>query len=166
MSVRRRLGAVFVFASMTAGIVSLTSGEAFAQSAGACSCLVAVPTSGGAIGQLTRIQGDVQMSQAGGYEGLKADAPVYPGARIMTGLQSSASLSVGANCALDIPANVTVKIDPAEGGMCVSIDTAEARIVPASSGPDLVPILLAGGAVGGAAALILSLHDDDNAVSR
>jgi hypothetical protein len=50
--------------------------------------------------------------------------------------------------------------------MCVSLKTPEAKIIPASSGPDLMPILLGGGAVGGAAAVILSLHDDDKSVSR
>lgn len=167
MKIRRQLNAVFVCVSVVASTVPSIGHGAFAQSAGACSCLAAMQARGSAVGRLTQIRGDVRMSQAGGYAGLKSEAPVYAGARIMTGARSSASLSVGANCTLEIPANVAVKVDPTEGGMCVSMDVPpQAKIVPVHSGPGLAPILLGGGAVGGAAALILSLHDDDNAVSR
>ena len=55
---------------------------------------------------------------------------------------------------------------PRRHGDSVSLDTPQAEIVPAGSGPGLLPVLLGGGAVGGAAALILSLHDDDNSVSK
>ena len=97
---------------------------------------------------------------------MRAGAVIPAGARIMTGSQSSASLSVGADCALDMPANATVRIDPTQGGMCVSLEAPQAALTPASTGPDLTPVLLGGGAVGGAAALILGLQDDDNSVSR
>jgi hypothetical protein len=164
MTSRHRFGAVFVFVVLaTEGILSATPG-AFAQEL--CSCLATVPASAGAIGRLTQVHGDVQMSQAGGYAGVGTEAPVYSGARIMTGAQASASLAVGTDCAFDIPANATVKVDPAEGGMCVSFDTPPATIVPANSEPGMLPVLLGGAAVGGAAALILGLQDDDDAVSK
>lgn len=67
-------------------------------------------------------------------------------------------------CTADVPANVTVKVDPAEGGMCVSLDTPEASI--ARSGLGLGPILLGGIAIGAAAVLIIGLHDDDHPVSH
>lgn len=143
----------------------LATAGAFAQ-AQACSCLAAVPASGGAIGQLTQVQGDVQMSQASGYAGVGAEAPVYPGARIMTGPRASASLVVGADCALMIPANMTVKVDPVDGGMCVSLEAPQAAVAPAGSDPGVLPVLLGVGAAGGAAALIIGLQDDDDAVSR
>ncbi|MGX7872030.1 hypothetical protein ACVDG5_003235 [Mesorhizobium sp. ORM6] len=139
---------------------------AFAEATQTCSCLAAVAASGGAVGQLTQVRGDVQMSQTGGYAGVGAQAPVYPGARIMTGPQASASLAVGANCALDIPANVTVKVDPVEGGMCISLDAPQAAATPAGSSSGVLPVLLGVGAAGGAAALIIGLQDDDDAVSR
>jgi hypothetical protein len=122
---------------------------------------------GSIIGQLTKVQGNVQMSQAAGYTGVASGAVIPAGARIMTGSQSSASLSIGANCALDMPANATVRIDPTQGGMCVSLEAPQAALEPpVSTGPALTPVLLGGGAVGGAAALILGLQDDDNSVSR
>jgi hypothetical protein len=166
MKISHRVGAVFVCVSVIGGAASWSSGGAFAQTAGACSCLAPPSAADGAIGRLTQIEGNVQISQAGGYAAVKAEAPVYPGARIMTGPRSSALLGVGDNCALDIPANATVKIDPAEGGMCISFDTPETKVVPASSGAGLGPIVLGGGAIGGAAALILGLHDDDSSVSK
>lgn len=159
-----RFGAAFAFVAFVAGGVLLAAPEAVAQQT--CSCLASVPASADAIGRLTQVRGDVQMSQAGGYAGVDAEAPVYAGARIMTGAQASASLAIGANCALDIPANATVKVDPIEGGMCVSLETPTATIVPASSEPGMLPVLLGGAAVGGAAALIIGLQDDDDAVSR
>lgn len=166
MKVCHRFGVGFAFVAVIAGASFSGSGGAFAQAAQSCSCLAAMPVAGSAVGVITQVSGDVRMSQAGGYAPVKGEAPVYSGARIMTGAQASAALSVGANCALDVPANATVKVDPVEGGMCVSLNTPEATVVPTSSGPGLVPVLLGGGAVGGAAALILSLHDDDNSVSR
>ncbi|AGB47357.1 hypothetical protein Mesau_05045 [Mesorhizobium australicum WSM2073] len=138
---------------------------AFAQAA-QCSCLAAIPVSGSVVGQLTNVQGDVRMSQAGGYTGVNGEAPVYSGARIMTGAQASASLVVGTNCAFNVPANVTVQIDPVEGGMCVSFDAPQAAVVPAGSEPGVLPVLLGAGAIGGGAALLLGLQDDDDAVSR
>ncbi|MER9596993.1 hypothetical protein [Mesorhizobium sp. M0244] len=66
----------------------------------------------------------------------------------MTGSQSSASLRFGANCSFDIPA--AIKVDPGEGGMCVALDTS-------GMGLGLAPILLGGGA-----ALVIGLHDDDS----
>ncbi|MBZ9681443.1 MULTISPECIES: hypothetical protein [unclassified Mesorhizobium] len=106
------------------------------------------------------------MSQAGGYAGVNGEAPVYSGARIMTGAQASASLVVGTNCGFDVPANVTVQIDAVEGGMCVSFDAPQAAVVPAGSEPGVLPVLLGAGAIGGGAALLLGLQDDDDAVSR
>lgn len=166
MTGRHRVGAVFTFVTLAAGGALFATSGAFAQAGGTCSCLATVPASGAAIGRLTQVHGDVQMSQAGGYAGVGAEAPVYPGARIMTGAQASASLAVGTNCAFDIPPNVTVKVDPVEGGMCVSLDALAATVVPANSEPGMLPVLLGGAAVGGAAALIIGLQDDDDAVSR
>lgn len=153
-------------AGAAAGLAAMVASSAVAQNASACSCLVPAAETGSIIGQLTRVQGNVQMSQAAGYADVRAGAVIPAGARIMTGSQSSASLSVGADCALDMPANATVRIDPTQGGMCVSLEAPQAALTPASTGPDLTPVLLGGGAVGGAAALILGLQDDDNSVSR
>lgn len=164
MTGRHQFGAAFACVALAAGGVLFVGSGAFAQSAGNCSCLAAMPAPGAAVGRLTQVYGDVQMSQADGYAGVGSEAPVYSGARIMTGPQASASLAVGTNCAFDIPANVTVKIDPVEGGMCVSLDTPAATVVPADSEPGMLPVLL--GAVGGAAALVVGLQDDDDAVSR
>lgn len=161
----RRVAAVFAFVTLATGSVLFAGSAAFAQ-ATQCSCLAATPVSGSVVGQLTHVQGDVQMSQAGGYAGVETEAPVYSGARIMTGARASASLVVGTNCAFDVPANVTVKVDPVEGGMCVSFEAPQAAVEPASSEPGVLPVLLGAGAIGGGAALILGLQDDDDAVSR
>ncbi|MER8749853.1 hypothetical protein NKH57_11325 [Mesorhizobium sp. M1050] len=164
MGIRRRFGAVFVFVVFAAEGILFATPDAFAQET--CSCLATVPASAGAVGRLTQVHGNVQMSQAGGYAGVGPEAPVYSGARIMTGAEASALLAVGANCAFDIPGNTTIKVDPVEGGMCVSLDTPVATVVPASSKPVMLPALLGAAAVGGAAALITGLQDDDDAVSR
>lgn len=161
MASRHRFGAVFAF---VAGGVLFATPQAVAQQT--CSCLATVPASAGAVGRLTQVQGDVQMSQASGYAGVVTEAPIYSGARIITGVQASASLAVGTNCAFDIPANATVRVDPVEGGMCVSLDAPAATVVPANPEPGMLPVLLGGAAVGGAAALIIGLQDDDDAVSR
>ncbi|MER9652407.1 hypothetical protein NKJ26_02680 [Mesorhizobium sp. M0152] len=166
MRVRYGVESVFAFATLTAGGALFSASGAFAQTAQTCSCLAAMPISAGPVGQLTQVRGDVQVSQAGGYAGVGAEAPVYLGARIMTGAQASASLTVGANCALDIPANMTVKIDPVEDGMCVSVDAPQAAMVPAGSESSVLPVLLGAGAVGGGAAVLLGLQHDDDAVSR
>ncbi|RWC50969.1 MAG: hypothetical protein EOS55_03435 [Mesorhizobium sp.] len=106
------------------------------------------------------------MSQADGYAGVGAEAPVYSGVRIITGTQASASLAVGTNCTFDIPANATIKVDPVEGGMCVTLYTPAATVVPTTTEPGMLPVLLGGAAVGGAAALAIGMQDDDDAVSR
>ncbi|MBZ9940489.1 hypothetical protein LB533_05150 [Mesorhizobium sp. BR1-1-13] len=165
MTERHRVGVVLAFVTLAGGGALFAAFDAVAQSAQTCSCLAAAPVSG-IVGQFTQVQGDVQMSQAGGYAGVGAGAPIYPLARIMTGPQASASLAVGANCALDVPANATVSIDPVQGGMCVSLDAQQAATGPANSGPGILPVLLGAGAVGGAAALAIGLQDDDDAVSR
>jgi hypothetical protein len=66
---------------------------------------------------------------------------------------------------LGIPPNAIVKIDAVQGGTCVSLDRPQATVVPMASKPSITPILLGGVAVGGAAALIISLHDH-NSVSN
>ncbi|MBZ9869784.1 hypothetical protein LB542_02755 [Mesorhizobium sp. BR1-1-9] len=165
MTERHRVGVVLAFVTLAGGGALFAAFDAVAQSAQTCSCLAAAPVSG-IVGQFTQVQGDVQMSQAGGYAGVGAGAPIYPLARIMTGPQASASLAVGANCALDVPANATVSIDPVQGGMCVSLDAQQTATGPANSGPGILPVLLGAGAVGGAAALAIGLQDDDDAVSR
>jgi hypothetical protein len=109
MKVCRRLGAVLVWVSVIAGGNSLAAGGSFAQALEAsCSCLVPMPEAGRSVGRLTPMKGDVQMSQARGYVGVKAEEAVYSRARIITGSKSSALLSVGVDCVLDIPANATV----------------------------------------------------------
>ncbi len=167
MIVGGQRNAVFACALVISAAAYLATGPVLAEPVKtSCSCLVTMPEAGGPIGHLKPLKGDVQISQASGYVVVKADEAVYSGARIMTGLKSSAFLSAGMGCSLDIPARTTVRVDPTEGGMCVSLDTPQAEIVPAGSGPGLLPVLLGGGAVGGAAALILSLHDDNNSVSK
>ncbi|TIX02401.1 MAG: hypothetical protein E5V59_01350 [Mesorhizobium sp.] len=164
MTNRHRFGAAFSFVALAAESVLFATPEAVAQQT--CSCLATVPSIAGAVGRLTQVQGDVQMSQADGYAGVGAEAPVYSGARIITGTQASASLAVGTNCTFDIPANATIKVDPVEGGMCVTLYTPAAAVVPATTEPGMLPVLLGGAAVGGAAALAIGMQDDDDAVSR
>lgn len=159
MKVRHRHGSVLAVA-LAFGVASpLLSGSAFAQASQTCSCLAPAAAPGEIVGRLTQINGDVRMTQVGGYTGVKTEEAVYPGARIITGAQSSAFLSVGSSCVLGIPPNAVVKIDTVQGGMCVSLERPQATIAPTASKPSITPILLGGGAVGGAAALIVGLHD-------
>lgn len=165
MTGRCRVGVALAFVTCVAGGALFATSGAFAQ-AQVCSCLAAMPISGDAIGRLTQVQGDVLMTQASGYAAVGAEAPVYPGARIMTGPQASAWLAVGADCALAIPANMTVKVDPVDGSVCVSLEAPQAAVAPAGSGPGVLPVLLGAGAAGGAAALFIGLQNDDDPVSR
>lgn len=161
MRTRNRLVAYAVM-----GIATVGANDVFAQSATVCSCLVPAADAGTVIGEVTRVDGNVRISQAAGYMRVKSGAAVPARARIMTGPQSSASLSVGPSCTIGMPANATVQIEPTRDGTCVSLSATEATLTPEGAGPGLTPILLGGGAVGGAAALILGLQDDDNSVSR
>lgn len=76
MGIRRRLGAVFVFVVFAAEGILFATPDAFAQET--CSRLATVPASAGAIGRLTQVRGNVQMSQAGGYAGVGPEAASAP----------------------------------------------------------------------------------------
>ena len=62
----------------------MVASSAVAQNASACSCLVPAAETGSIIGQLTRVQGNVQMSQAAGYADVKAGAvALQPGWQVL-----------------------------------------------------------------------------------
>jgi hypothetical protein len=106
-----------------AGLISLSAAGASGQDCPACLCPAPVSEAGGVASRFIQVSGNVKISQPGKYAGGKPRASVHGGARIMTGAQSSASLRVGSDCAIDLPANAMVKVDLVQAGTCVSLNS-------------------------------------------
>jgi hypothetical protein len=147
----------------------LGSGASLAQDAQQCTCLL--PAAGDAaapVGELRAVNGDVVTSQPAGYFPAVQGMPVALGSRIVVGANSSASLFLGENCPLEVSAGWTVRIDPSQAGICVSVDQPVAaqpvvEETPAPGSPNgLLGAALAAAAGAAGVALVVGSGDEDS----
>tara|TARA_R110000751_G_scaffold172928_3_gene279353 strand:- start:68562 stop:69314 length:753 start_codon:yes stop_codon:yes gene_type:complete len=110
--------------------------NAFAQSQSLddCSCLVPASVSGQPVGSIVAIDGRVQVSGATGFSDSKVGTMLNGGSRIIVGPRSSASLSLGDKCPLQVSANQDVVLDPVDAKICVRVldqtTTADVELAP------------------------------------
>jgi len=97
--------------------------NAFAQSQSLddCSCLVPAGSAGQPIGSIVAVDGHVQISGATGFSDSKVGTMLSGGNRIIVGPRSSASLSLGDKCPLQVSANQDVSLDPVNAKICVRV---------------------------------------------
>ncbi len=152
------------------GINAPTS--AYAQGAGDCACVVPAALNGQPIGSITGVSGQVQVSQAAGFGAGGAGTPLQLGTQIIVGPLSSALISVGASCSLQIQQNTDVVIDALNSDICVRVkdfagETAgasntvtEVEVFGIGIGTGAIAVGVAGvGAVGGVVTLAVSKSD-------
>ncbi|MDF2369191.1 MAG: hypothetical protein P1V21_00185 [Rhizobiaceae bacterium] len=110
--------------------------NAFAQSQSLadCSCLVPAGAAGQPIGSIVAVNGRVQVSGATGFSDSKVGTMLSGGSRVIVGPRSSASLSLGDKCPLQVSANQDVALDPVNAKICVRVldqtTTADVELAP------------------------------------
>ena len=110
--------------------------NAFAQSQSLddCSCLVPAGAAGQPIGSIVAVDGHVQISGATGFSDSKVGTMLSGGSRVIVGPRSSASLSLGDKCPLQVSANQDVALDPVNAKICVRVldrtTTADFELAP------------------------------------
>ena len=96
----------------------------YAQSTEDCLCLVPDRRDGQPIGTVLEAIGQVQVSQAAGFDPAAAGTSLNRGDRIIVGPQSNALISILPDCRRVIPANTDVVLDPVEPNICVRLSDA------------------------------------------
>lgn len=132
--------------------------DAIAQAAGDCACVVPIDPDGQPVGLMTGASGQVQISQAAGFAAGSAGTALLPGTQIIVGPQSSASISVGASCSLQIQQNSNVVLEALNGEICVRVRDLAGETAGTSNNNVAVGVLGLG-AVGGVIALAVSSSD-------
>lgn len=123
-----------------------TPSVSFAQSTENCLCIVPDRGGGQPIGSVLEAIGQVQVSQAAGFNPASAGTSLNRGDRIIVGPQSNALISVLPDCRRAIPANTDVILDPIEPNICVRFsDSAVGATVAQKVGRAVVGGLLAAG---------------------
>lgn len=99
-----------------------------------CSCLVPAGAVGQPIGSIVAVDGRVQVSGVTGFADSKAGTMLSGGNRVIVGPRSSASLSLGDKCPLQVSANQDVALDPVNAKICVRVldqtTTADVELAP------------------------------------
>ena len=112
---------------VAAGVIvacSAIPSVSYAQSTEDCLCLVPDRRDGQPIGTVLEAIGQVQVSQAAGFDPASAGTSLNRGDRIIVGPQSNALISVLPDCRRVIPANTDVVLDPVEPNICVRLSDA------------------------------------------
>jgi len=143
------------------GIAMMASGMtvptvAFAQAD--CACIVPAGPDGLPTGSITGASGQVQVSQTTGFAPGGAGSPLQVGSQVIVGPQSSASISVGGSCNLQIQQNSDVVLEALDGDICVRVSDSSGQT---AGGPNnnAVGVVLGLGAIGGIVALAVSDSD-------
>lgn len=156
---RSSVGVQAVFAAIVFLPAALFAvGSAHAQTAD-CSCLVPQTSIvGGPIGQLMDVSGsNVTLSGSSGPSRAIVGAPLRVGDTLTVGPASSAAVVIG-DCSLRLDAQTEMTVASVNSDICVAVDDTGASTFGQAG-----PLILGGVAVGGAAAIILSLGSDSPA---
>ncbi|MEM6460955.1 MAG: hypothetical protein AAF724_03475 [Pseudomonadota bacterium] len=99
---------------------SLPKSVSYAQTTeGDCLCLVDASNQEQSIGALLEALGDIRVSQTAGFTPGTTGTPLRRGDQIIVGPQSSALVSVGPTCRLQLPENTDIVLEPLEDRICV-----------------------------------------------
>ena len=104
-----------------------------AQSTDECLCLVPDRGDGQSIGSILEAIGQVQVSQAAGFNAAAAGTGLSRGDRIIVGPNSSTRISVLPDCRRTIPANSDVILDPVDPNICVRLTDSSGGITAAQT---------------------------------
>jgi len=104
-------------------LLALAAGasHAAAQEAPICACSVPMTVGAAPLGSLTEVNGNVMVTQAAGYVAAEEGTGLWPGSRVVLGADASATLRVGKDCALDLPANSTATLLATGQQLCVQV---------------------------------------------
>ena len=155
------LGAIAVI-SMNVVLVGTVTASEFSNK---CSCVTSPTFSSNAIGKINSVNGDVLYTAAKGYQKGESGSTFVSNAQISVGEDSSARISVGATCKLNIPSNSIVTFQQSldsTGSICVKVsslfDTSTGLVQSGSSTQTgaTVPWVIVGGAVAFGAVIIVT----------
>lgn len=149
---------VLAVSATVAAIGIVAPAGALAQTAGDCACVVPAGPDGQPIGSITGAAGQVQVSQAAGFGSGGAGTPLQLGTQIIVGPQSSASISVGTSCNLQIQQNSDVVLEALNGDICVRVSDTAGQTAGTPNN-NAVGVVLGLGAIGGIVALAVSDSD-------
>jgi len=110
---------------------ALDSSPAKTDPSRGCACVG--PLSGEVAGSVSALSGDVSTLGAGGFSPAVVDAPLRVGTRVVTGPNSSATLSLTGGCKLRIQANSDADISTVNRKYCVRV--SRAATAPAEGSP-------------------------------
>ena len=145
MKLMKMLSGLMMAAGMVLAGFAIPS-TSLAQSTESCLCLVPDRGDGQPIGTVLEAIGQVQVSQASGFNPAAAGTGLNRGDRIIVGPQSNALISVLPDCRRVIPANTDVVLDPIEPNICVRLsDTSSGATAVQKVGRAVVGGLLTAG---------------------
>ena len=130
-----------------------------------CACTTTVPDTEDTVGKITYSKGEVLYSGKFGFSNAKSGSKLYTGSQVSTGFASSASVTAGEDCELDVPENSELSIMPVDGvenDICLEITSEYRQFLPILAISQLVPVSI----VAGDAGIILAVSGGDNAASR
>ena len=153
-----------------------------------CACITSKADSSSIVGEIVDSRGEVLYSGKTGFAQAKPGSKLVSGSQISTGPGASASLSVGKDCALDLPENseasvLTLKKEDAENAkkidlavedfdvnaedvvknnICLEITSEYSQFLPVLAISQLVPLSILAGDAG----IVLAVSGGDNSASR
>jgi len=95
----------FTMRTVITTAVLLTLGMMTTPSFAECSCVTSKKDSGSIVGEIVHSRGEVLYSGKFGFAQATSGSKLVSGSQISTGPGASASISVGKDCALDLPQN-------------------------------------------------------------
>lgn len=113
--------AQYLLAGALVALGPVSTVPAFAESAApSCVCPVSV-VDGASVGSVSSVTGNVLVSHKASFIGAESGAPLTLGSRVVTGAKSSANLSIGGNCSVDMGANASATVIKQEQMLCVRV---------------------------------------------
>ena len=121
------------FKIFAGGIILLASGPltASAQSINSCTCLTPPVSNSQVLGQVVLASGQVSYSGANGFENATSGTQLVNGSELAIGENSTANISVGQGCALNVAPNSLVSVYETAGAgsdICVNVTNLAPQI--------------------------------------
>jgi len=168
--------------------VLLTFGMMTAPSFAECACVTSKADSSTTVGEIVYSRGEVLYSGKSGFAQAKSGSKLVSGSQISTGPGASAGISVGKDCALDLPENSEASIltlqkneaentkyvdltidyfdvsteEEVENNICLEVTSEYSQVLPVLAISQLVPVSILAGDAG----IVLAVSGGDNSVSN
>jgi len=143
-----------LFLKVALSVFGVTALSGYSANAADCTCVT--DPSNGNVGSITRVSGTVNYTGAAGTGAASAGSILVDGSEMTTGVASSAHISVGLTCDMDIRSGRLVTItlpEELKGKICVNVSEDPGLVVDGSSVSPIVPLAIVGGGIGLAVAI-------------